>query len=176
MLLSFLSSLKALQYKYCRPVHYIGSFKHFKSFSSSSKLQNFLLQEGGDIVHLKIVDSFKADIKYAFAYGSSVFKQQPTDPSDLFETTAQSVLLDFIFVVDDTAQFHAVTTKQFPHHYNPFMIQCDHFFANNSGRFLSFITDSIGARIYYNAYAELPLLPVINSLFENIQFSCLLAI
>jgi Phosphatidate cytidylyltransferase, mitochondrial len=108
-----------------------------------------------------IVASFQAPILYAFAYGSAVFKQY-----EKFGSEKDNKLLDFIFVVNCTQEFHEITLRQFPNHYSSLMKTlgaCSF----NSSRFLGHFTDKLGADIYYNAYAHLPDLPVIEIILSN---------
>lgn len=105
-----------------------------------------------------IVDSFDADIRYAIAYGSGVFPQ-----ATLYDETTNppknDKLLDFIFVVKDTREFHAATVEQFPQHYSLWMRLCNKFYGGD-GSYLQHITDNFGAKMYYNVYCNIEGYPV----------------
>ncbi|KAK4054004.1 Mitochondrial translocator assembly and maintenance protein 41 [Microbotryomycetes sp. JL221] len=58
-----------------------------------------------------VVNEFKAPIRFAFAYGSGVFKQAGYTDQD-------KPLLDFIFAVSHPSHWHAINMQQHPHHYS----------------------------------------------------------
>ena len=60
----------------------------------------------------EIVGTFRAPIRYAFAYGSGVFEQagQGVDRT-------KKPMLDFIFAVSHPEHWHSINLNQNPHHY-----------------------------------------------------------
>lgn len=59
----------------------------------------------------EIVGTFRAPIRYAFAYGSGVFEQ------DGYTSSGAKPLLDFIFAVNHPAHWHSINLSQNPSHY-----------------------------------------------------------
>ncbi|KAF8588558.1 Mmp37-domain-containing protein [Ramaria rubella] len=59
-----------------------------------------------------IVSEFDAPIRYAFAYGSGVFKQD-----GYFSSTPDPPMLDFIFAVSHPAHWHSINLARNPSHY-----------------------------------------------------------
>ncbi|KIO23244.1 hypothetical protein M407DRAFT_110956 [Tulasnella calospora MUT 4182] len=60
----------------------------------------------------EIVGTFRAPIRYAFAYGSGVFKQKGYE-----QNTGDRPMLDFIFAVTHADHWHSINMEQFPSHY-----------------------------------------------------------
>lgn len=58
-----------------------------------------------------VMSSFKAPIRYAFAYGSGVFQQKGY-------TNEDKPLLDFVFAVSHPSHWHAINMQQHPDHYS----------------------------------------------------------
>ncbi|XP_015111496.1 phosphatidate cytidylyltransferase, mitochondrial isoform X1 [Diachasma alloeum] len=82
----------------------------------------------------KILCDFPRNIKFCFAYGSGVMKQK-TDPS--------RNMLDLIFVVHNSKQWHAENLGRNPHHY----VQPLRFLGSNAVKKLQ---ETWAAQIYYN--------------------------
>ena len=81
-------------------------------------------------------------IKFAFAYGSGVFKQ-------LENEKASENMIDFVFVVDDSIKFHMENLKQNASHYS---------FLKHFGPFyLSKLQNEFGAACYYNTLVPMKL-------------------
>ncbi|BGP03741.1 hypothetical protein RTG_03351 [Rhodotorula toruloides ATCC 204091] len=59
----------------------------------------------------EVMKSFKAPVRYAFAYGSGVFRQKGYAKED-------KPLLDFIFAVSHPSHWHAINMQQHPEHYS----------------------------------------------------------
>ncbi|GAA5882178.1 hypothetical protein JCM3774_005455 [Rhodotorula dairenensis] len=58
-----------------------------------------------------VMSTFKAPIRYAFAYGSGVFQQKGY-------TNEDKPLLDFVFAVSHPSHWHAINMQQHPDHYS----------------------------------------------------------
>ncbi|KAM0789944.1 hypothetical protein ACM66B_006784 [Microbotryomycetes sp. NB124-2] len=58
-----------------------------------------------------VLTQFKAPIRFAFAYGSGVFRQKGYTAED-------KPLLDFVFAVSHPSHWHAVNMQQHPDHYS----------------------------------------------------------
>lgn len=86
-----------------------------------------------DILH-KIVSHFSDGVALAFAYGSGVFKQQGN--------VSAGNMIDFVFVVEDSRDWHKNNLKSNPGHYS------------SLGRFgcnaVVTVQDRFGAGVYYN--------------------------
>ncbi|KAI5968032.1 TAM41 [Candida margitis] len=83
----------------------------------------------------EIVDTFDADICAAVGYGSGILPQNGYDKPD------KEKQLDFIYLVNDTAKFHAQNVKQNPSHY-----------ATKSQTFINILQ---GSGIYFNPYISI---------------------
>ena len=98
----------------------------------SKKRQRVILRNKFPIKH----------IKFAFAYGSGVFKQ-------LENEKASENMIDFVFVVDDSIKFHMENLKQNASHYS---------FLKHFGPFyLSKLQNEFGAACYYNTLVPMKL-------------------
>ena len=87
----------------------------------------------------EVVSSFKAPIRFAFAYGSAVFRQTNQPMSD--------GLVDFVFAVNHPEHWHWLNIQQNAHHYS--------FLKYFGSRAIANIQTSYGAGIYYNAYVNI---------------------
>ncbi|BGP20541.1 hypothetical protein JCM10213_003805 [Rhodosporidiobolus nylandii] len=58
-----------------------------------------------------VLRQFNAPVRYAFAYGSGVFRQKGYSSAD-------KPLLDFIFAVSHPSHWHAINMQQHPEHYS----------------------------------------------------------
>ena len=93
------------------------------------------------------------NIKFAFAYGSGVFKQLDNeDPATV--TSSNSIepsknMIDFVFVVDNSVQFHDKNLKQNWSHYS--------FLKYLGPYYVSKIQEEYGAACYYNTLVPLKL-------------------
>lgn len=76
-----------------------------------------------------VMSAFKAPVRFAFAYGSGVFRQSGYAATvSRFELSANIVthfsivqdkpLLDFVFAVSHPSHWHAVNMQQHPEHYS----------------------------------------------------------
>ncbi|GAA5823722.1 hypothetical protein JCM5353_008569 [Sporobolomyces roseus] len=61
-----------------------------------------------------VLTAFKAPVRFAFAYGSGVFRQKGY-------TTEDKPLLDFVFAVSHPSHWHAINMQQHPQHYSGLM-------------------------------------------------------
>ncbi|KDE07295.1 hypothetical protein MVLG_02515 [Microbotryum lychnidis-dioicae p1A1 Lamole] len=59
----------------------------------------------------EILADFKAPVRFAFAYGSGVFRQKGYAASE-------QPMLDFVFAVSHPSHWHAINMAQNPHHYS----------------------------------------------------------
>ncbi|KAJ2599597.1 Mitochondrial translocator assembly and maintenance protein 41 [Coemansia sp. RSA 1804] len=88
-----------------------------------------------------VVAHFSAPIKYAFAYGSGVYKQtgyggEKTKP-----------MVDMIFAVSHPDHWHALNISQNRPHYS--------FMATLGSNAVTYVQDKIGAGVYYNPFVEI---------------------
>jgi len=84
----------------------------------------------------RILNKFPVErIKFAFAYGSGVFKQLNNDKPD-------KNMIDFVFVVDDSLKFHMENLKLNASHYS--------FLKHLGPYYLSKLQNEFGAGCYYN--------------------------
>lgn len=94
-------------------------------------------------IYKDIVNRFPKNIVYCFAYGSGVKKQlgyEKQKPSDR--------VIDFMFCVDDSKEFHKQNLDKFESHYSGLR-----FLGSNV---LSLYQDKLGARVYFNTLVEIP--------------------
>ena len=88
------------------------------------------------LFYKRILDKFPHErIKFAFAYGSGVFKQLNNDKPD-------ANMIDFVFVVDDSLKFHMENLKLNASHYS--------FLKHLGPYYLSKIQNEFAAGCYYN--------------------------
>ncbi|SAM00576.1 hypothetical protein [Absidia glauca] len=87
-----------------------------------------------------IVAQFNAPIRYAFAYGSGVFRQNGYDEK-------KKPMMDFIFGVSHPGHWHALNMQQNPHHYSGLRM-----LGSNT---VSKLQDNVGAGVYFNPYVEI---------------------
>ena len=83
----------------------------------------------------KILQEFPKNLKFCFAYGSGVFKQQKSEPS--------KNMLDLIFVVRNPYQWHADNMNMNPDHYAQPLKLFGH-------KAIAKVQETWGAKIYYN--------------------------
>jgi translocator assembly and maintenance protein 41 len=92
-------------------------------------------------IYDRVLTKFNSNnLKFAFAYGSSVFKQTNNTPS-------KSSIIDFILVVDDSVSFHYENIQNNPTHYS--------FLKYLGPYYVSKIQDELGAACYYNTLVRL---------------------
>ena len=105
------------------------------------------------LLYSKILNKFPLKhIKFAFAYGSGVFKQTG------YDDVSSSNMIDFVFVVDDSIKFHLENLKQNASHYS---------FLKHLGPFyISKIQNEYGAACYYNTMVPIKL--------EDVNKTCLI--
>ncbi|KAH8924065.1 Mmp37-domain-containing protein [Atractiella rhizophila] len=89
----------------------------------------------------EVVSSFRAPIRYAFAYGSGVFRQKGYTAED-------KPLLDFVFAVSHPEHWHAVNLQQNPHHYAVPMRWM------GSGA-ITWAEERLGAGVWFNVNVEI---------------------
>ncbi|KAG0178650.1 Mitochondrial translocator assembly and maintenance protein 41 [Apophysomyces sp. BC1021] len=87
----------------------------------------------------RILAQFNAPIRYAFAYGSGVFRQAGYQN--------QKPMLDFIFGVQHPGHWHALNIQQNPHHYSALK--------RLGSSAITALQQNIGAGIYFNPYVEI---------------------
>lgn len=83
----------------------------------------------------KILSLFPNKCSFSFAYGSGVFKQSGFNVS-------QNNMIDLIFVVEDSSQWHKENILKNPSHYSWLKVLGHDFIAN--------FQDKWGARVYFN--------------------------
>lgn len=82
-----------------------------------------------------ILNNFPRNMKFCFAYGSGAFKQKTSDPT--------KNMLDLIFVVSNSKQWHAENMKMNPRHYAYPLRLLGH-------NMVTKFQETWGAKIYYN--------------------------
>lgn len=93
-----------------------------------------------------IVRSFRAPIRYAFAYGSGIFAQTPSLADSPSASTKQP-MLDFIFATTHADHFHSINLQQNPSHYPGY--------ARLAGsEAVSWVQRKGGAGVWFNAFCE----------------------
>lgn len=95
-----------------------------------------------------IVGSFRAPIRYAFAYGSGIFSQASSPSlSSTPASTGKKPMLDFIFATTHADHFHSINLQQNPGHYPAY--------ARLAGsEAVSWVQRKGGAGVWFNAFAE----------------------
>ncbi|GAA6013871.1 hypothetical protein JCM11491_000452 [Sporobolomyces phaffii] len=83
----------------------------------------------------------KSPIRFAFAYGSGVFRQSGY-------TTKDKPLLDFVFAVSHPSHWHAINMQQHPHHYSGLM----RLLGSNVVSWLQ--EKGLGAQVWFNVEVE----------------------
>lgn len=100
--------------------------------------------------YTKILKQFPTQhIKYSFAYGSGVFSQLNNNEAVTKKSTKSSNMIDFVFVVDDSLQFHTENLKQNRSHYS--------FLKWLGPKNISLFQDEIPAACYYNTLVPIKL-------------------
>jgi translocator assembly and maintenance protein 41 len=110
----------------------------------------------------QILGQFGAPIRYAFAYGSGVFGQTNTSggggastdlsphphPPKAVEESQKSgaKIIDFLFGVSHTQNWHALNLTQHPSHYRGLR------YLPYASAAISRLQDSLGAGVYFNPY------------------------
>ncbi|PVV00565.1 hypothetical protein BB560_005050 [Smittium megazygosporum] len=87
----------------------------------------------------KIVNTFNAPIRYAFAYGSAVYPQA--------SYAAKRPMVDLIFVVSHPEHWHSINMAQNPSHYS--------FLKYFGSGAVSLVQQKLGAGVYYNPYVTI---------------------
>jgi translocator assembly and maintenance protein 41 len=95
-----------------------------------------------------IVRSFRAPIRYAFAYGSGIFAQTPSlGDSPSSSSSTKKPMLDFIFATTHADHFHSINLQQNPSHYPGY--------ARLAGsEAVSWVQRKGGAGVWFNAFCE----------------------
>ncbi|KAJ2501451.1 hypothetical protein GGH96_001870 [Coemansia sp. RSA 1972] len=86
-----------------------------------------------------VLRQFSAPIRYAFAYGSGVYKQSGYGTS--------KPMVDLIFGVSHPDHWHALNIAQHRNHYS--------FMGTLGANAVSFVQDRMGAGVYYNPFVEI---------------------
>ncbi|CED83188.1 Uncharacterized conserved protein [Phaffia rhodozyma] len=108
-----------------------------------------------------IVGSFRAPIRYAFAYGSGIFPQSNGSPgtasmdsniqvegtAEARKSTEKKPMLDFVFATTHPDHFHSINMQQNPSHYPAYM----RLLGSNA---VTWLQEKGGAGVWYNAYVE----------------------
>ncbi|KAJ2804517.1 Mitochondrial translocator assembly and maintenance protein 41 [Coemansia guatemalensis] len=87
----------------------------------------------------KVLRQFAAPIRYAFAYGSGVYKQSG------YGATSKP-MVDLIFAVSHPDHWHALNISQNRSHYS--------FMGTLGSNAVAFVQDRMGAGVYYNPFVE----------------------
>ncbi|KAJ1986243.1 Mitochondrial translocator assembly and maintenance protein 41, partial [Coemansia thaxteri] len=85
------------------------------------------------------IKRFSAPIRYAFAYGSGVYKQAGYG-------VASKPMIDLIFAVSHADHWHALNISQNREHYS--------FMGSLGSSAVTFVQDRLGAGVYYNPFIE----------------------
>jgi len=94
-----------------------------------------------------IVRSFRAPIRYAFAYGSGIFAQTPSLGDSPSSSSTKKPMLDFIFATTHADHFHSINLQQNPSHYPGY--------ARLAGsEAVSWVQRKGGAGVWFNAFCE----------------------
>ncbi|GAA5886395.1 hypothetical protein JCM5296_001894 [Sporobolomyces johnsonii] len=88
-----------------------------------------------------VLGTFKAPIRFAFAYGSGVFRQKGYGAED-------KPLLDFVFAVSHPSHWHAINMQQNPQHYSGLM----RLLGSNAVTWLQ--EKGLGAEVWFNVEVE----------------------
>ncbi|KAJ2557075.1 Mitochondrial translocator assembly and maintenance protein 41 [Coemansia sp. RSA 1933] len=88
----------------------------------------------------EVLGHFGAPIRYAFAYGSGVYKQTGYG-------AGSKPMVDLIFAVSHPDHWHALNISQNRSHYS--------FMGTLGSNAVAFVQDRMGAGVYYNAFVEL---------------------
>ncbi|PVZ98877.1 hypothetical protein BB558_005092 [Smittium angustum] len=96
------------------------------------------LKESKDL-YSQILRNFNAPIKYAYAYGSGVFKQA--------NYSSSGSMVDMIFGVSHPEHWHSINIQQNPHHYSSLKLL-------GAGA-VNFVQNKIGTGVYFNPYVEI---------------------
>ncbi|KAB7495708.1 Phosphatidate cytidylyltransferase, mitochondrial [Armadillidium nasatum] len=78
---------------------------------------------------------FPAGASFAFAYGSSVFKQ-------IGHTSSKNTMIDFVLAVEDPLEWHSRNLDKNPSHYSMLKYV--------GPKYISMVQNSFGAKVYYN--------------------------
>ncbi|KAJ2451116.1 Mitochondrial translocator assembly and maintenance protein 41 [Coemansia sp. RSA 2424] len=87
-----------------------------------------------------VMKHFSAPIRYAFAYGSGVYKQAGYGE-------ASKPMVDLIFAVSHPDHWHALNISQNRSHYS--------FMGTLGSNAVAFVQDRLGAGVYYNPFIEI---------------------
>ncbi|KAJ2485063.1 Mitochondrial translocator assembly and maintenance protein 41 [Coemansia sp. RSA 1836] len=87
-----------------------------------------------------VMKRFSAPIRYAFAYGSGVYKQAGYGE-------ASKPMVDLIFAVSHPDHWHALNISQNRSHYS--------FMGTLGSNAVAFVQDRLGAGVYYNPFIEI---------------------
>ncbi|CAG8444725.1 4170_t:CDS:2, partial [Acaulospora colombiana] len=86
----------------------------------------------------KVLHSFNAPVRYAFAYGSGVFPQKGYEGKPM---------LDFIFAVNHPQHWHSLNIKQNRNHYS--------FMGTLGSGAVSILQENVGASVYFNTHVKM---------------------
>ncbi|KAJ1991434.1 Mitochondrial translocator assembly and maintenance protein 41 [Dimargaris cristalligena] len=99
----------------------------------------YQLAEPGTPLH-EIVGQFRAPVRFAFGYGSSVFKQARQEKGN-------ESLVDVILAVTHPQHWHSLNMQQNPHHYSALRLL--------GSAAVNYVQDQIGAGVYFNPYVNI---------------------
>ncbi|KAJ1910789.1 Mitochondrial translocator assembly and maintenance protein 41 [Tieghemiomyces parasiticus] len=88
----------------------------------------------------EVIRQFRAPVRYAFGYGSGVFKQDRRENGD-------KPLVDLILAVTHANHWHSINIQQNPHHYSGLR------FLGSTA--VTQVQEHLGAGVYFNAYVEI---------------------
>lgn len=121
---------------------------------SFGKNQQSDIPDASRIALTKVVDSFQAPVRYAFAYGSGVFSQlgyehhvEAVDGREAKEKGKGKPLVDFILATPYIEHFHSINMRQNPSHYPSYMRLL-------GSKAVSKLQEFGGAGVWFVAYVE----------------------
>lgn len=124
---------------------HISSYQNIKKFEDLPKEfgynQHMSIDQDMVMKLRDIVRSFRAPVKYAFAYGSGVFSQGKA------ASAGRTPQVDLIFGVSHTQHWHSLNIKHNPGHYSSLRLL-------GSGA-VSAIQDYVGAGAYFMPYVKM---------------------
>ncbi|OLY83376.1 Phosphatidate cytidylyltransferase, mitochondrial [Smittium mucronatum] len=114
-----------------------------QDLSTSSQV----VQEARKRLQKSLLANFDAPIKYAFAYGSGVFPQNPSsNPLDK-SNFGSGNMVDMIFAVSHPQHWHSINISQNPSHYS--------FLKYFGSGAINYLQQNVGAGIYYNPFVKI---------------------
>ncbi|KAI9599587.1 mitochondrial matrix Mmp37 [Syncephalis fuscata] len=99
----------------------------------------------------RVLDQFRAPVRFAFAYGSGVFRQRGYNyfekggPNTKTSSVGDPPLVDLIFAVSHPAHWHSVNLQQHPEHYGGIV-------ASLGSSAVTSLQENFGAGIWFNPF------------------------